>query len=257
MFDSKYGSLLTILLIAVIIGIIAVLGYFGYQWLAVNNIENAAQDAANQFDSQYPTIVVADENGVPTNDVINGTNVTPQENTNKKVMLEGYEVIGTIRIPTISLKYPILEKVTKKSLETSVAMLDTEKGLNKPGNTVILGHNYRNSQFFSKNDKLKKGDSVYIKDTSGVELKYIITDKFEADSTDASFYRSSDYSKTRVVLSTCTDDASETDKRIIIIAETANYEPKTNVEQNNQVPENGNTQVPQNGNLVNTNTVQN
>jgi len=226
MLNSKYGSLLTVLLVLVIIGIIGVLGYFGYQWLVVNNVENAAQDAASEFDAQHPTIAAADENTTIGNDIINGVNTVPDTST-KKVMLAGYEVIGTIRIPTINVKYPILDQVTKKSLETAVAMITTEKGLNNPGNSVILGHNYRNNQFFSKNDKLKIGDAVYIKDKSGMELKYKIIQTFTAKSTDASFYRSNDFSKTRVVLSTCTDDASETDERVIVIAEADNKEKNT------------------------------
>ena len=197
MFDSKHGSLLTIMLVIVIIGIIAILGYFGYQWIAVNNIENAAKDAADQFDSQHPTVLVADENGTAVEGTLNGVEVNETESTTKKVMLEGYEVIGTVRIPSISVKYPILAQVTKKSLETAIALLYTEKGLNKPGNTVIIGHNYKNNQFFSKNDQIKKGASVYIKDTTGVELKYIVKDKFEAASSDASFYQSKDYSQQR------------------------------------------------------------
>lgn len=83
--------------------------------------------------------------------------------------MAGYEVIGTIRIPAISLKYPILDEVTKKSLETAVALLYTTNGLNQSGNTVVIGHNYRNNLFFSKNDKLKKGDVIYIKDKTGIE----------------------------------------------------------------------------------------
>ncbi len=38
------------------------------------------------------------------------------------------------------------------------------KELNKPGNTVIAGHNYRNSRFFSNNKKLNIGDKIYVTD---------------------------------------------------------------------------------------------
>lgn len=243
MFDSKYGSVLTILLIIVIVAIVAIIGYFGYEIIVEESKEKASESVVEQFEQAYPTISVADENAVGTNDTTTDPNAVTGDNTiaslntvdgngggsssdggnqgttkKKKVMMEGYEVIGTIRIPAIDIKYPILAKVTKKSLETAVALLYTTNGLNQNGNSVIIGHNYRNSLFFSKNDKLEKGDTIYIKDTSGQELKYKITQKFITTSSDASFYKQ-DTDKKYVTLSTCTDDASTTDKRLILIAE--------------------------------------
>lgn len=215
MFNSKYGGVLTFLLLVVIVAIVGVLGYFGYQLFAEKKVEDAAQTAANEFDAKYATADEADSNIVLEN--LSVDNYTT--NTSSKVMLEGYEVIGTIRIPAIDIKYPILDQVTKKSLETAVALLYTESGLNQPGNTVIVGHNYRNSQFFSRNDELEEGDLIYIKDKTGTELKYKITEKFETDASDASFYKSDGSGATKVILSTCTDDASTTDQRVIIVAE--------------------------------------
>lgn len=246
MFDSKYGSVLTILLIIVIVAIVAIIGYFGYEIIVEESKEKASESVVEQFEQAYPTISVADENTVTTNSTISDPNATTEDSNTiaslntvddnggsggsssgggntgttkkKKVMMEGYEVIGTVRIPAIDIKYPILAKVTKKSLETAVALLYTTNGLNQVGNSVIIGHNYRNSLFFSKNDKLEKGDTIYIKDTSGHELKYKITQKFITTSSDASFYKQ-DTDKKYVTLSTCTDDASTTDKRLILIAE--------------------------------------
>ena len=74
---------------------------------------------------------------------------------------KGFGVLGTMEIPTTSLEYPILEKVTKKSIETAVAFL-YGSGINQPGNSVIIGHNYRNGLFFSNNKKLNIGDKIYI-----------------------------------------------------------------------------------------------
>ena len=76
-------------------------------------------------------------------------------------MYQGYNVVGTIEIPTISLKYPILERVTKESIETSVAVLQSSAGPNKVGNTTIVGHNYRNGSFFGSNDRLSLGDNKW------------------------------------------------------------------------------------------------
>ena len=37
-----------------------------------------------------------------------------------------------------------------------------EYGLNKIGNTVIIGHNYRNGAFFGSNKRLNEGDKVFL-----------------------------------------------------------------------------------------------
>ena len=228
MFNSKYSSVLTILLIIVIVAIVAIIGYFGYEIIAEKSKEKASESAIEQFDTAFPTVAAADENevqNVSTNNETLDANVTGGNGGNnsgsnsKKVMFKGYEVIGTIRIPSVKVDEPILADVTKKSLENAVALLYTTNGLNQPGNSVIIGHNYRNNLFFSNNDKIKKGDSVYIKDKTGVERKYKVTDTFESSASDAEFYKPKDVNKTTVVLSTCTDDASTTDKRWIVMAE--------------------------------------
>ena len=226
MFDSKYGSVLTILLIIVIVAIVAIIGYFGYEIIAEQSKKKAGEAAIEQFDTAHPTVAAADENAVDQNTTLSNATLNVVESNNNgnssgsnKVMMEGYEVIGTIRIPSIELSEPILADVTKKSLETAVALLYTTNGLNQPGNSVIIGHNYRNNLFFSKNDQIEEGDTIYIKDKTGVELKYSVTQTFETASSNANFYKATDLDKTSVVLSTCTDDASTTDQRWIVIAE--------------------------------------
>jgi LPXTG-site transpeptidase (sortase) family protein len=87
--------------------------------------------------------------------------------------MEKYEVVGSIKIPKTKLEIPILEKVTKRSLELSIAVFDGP-GLNEVGNTTIMGHNYRNGLFFSDNEKLSNGDNVYITDKTGTTIEYEI-----------------------------------------------------------------------------------
>jgi len=100
-------------------------------------------------------------------------------------------------------------------------MMYTTAGLNEPGNTVIYGHNYRNKLFFSRNDELQTGDEIRILDESGRKITYKIFNIFETTMTDTTFYtRTAEITngKVEVTLSTCTDDASETDRRLIIQA---------------------------------------
>lgn len=231
MFNSKYGSVLTVLLVIVIVAIVAIIGYFGYEIVSEKSKEKASDSIVEQFDTAHPTVSTADDSasdgngtegnvvGIGESDDQDSSSSSKKGNSSKKIVMAGSEVIGTIRIPAISLKQPILDDVTKQTLENAVAKLYTTNGLNQPGNTVIIGHNYRNNLFFSKNDKLKKGDIIYIKDLTGTERKYKINEKFETKSTDASFYKADNSGKRCVILSTCTDDASKTDKRLIIKAD--------------------------------------
>ena len=121
-------------------------------------------------------------------------------------MYKGFEVVATIQIPTIKLKYPILEKVTKKSLETAVAWL-YGPGLNEVGNNVIIGHNYRNGTMFSNVKNLKNGDAIYITDESGRKVKYIVYKIYRTSGDDASYMTRDTKGKREISLSTCTDDS--------------------------------------------------
>ena len=134
----------------------------------------------------------------------------------KKAYYQEFVMLGYITIPKTNVKLPILEETTPKALETSVAVLHpSNPKLNEPGNTVIIGHNYRNGKLFSNNKKLSVGDKVLIKDTTGRELTYVIYQKFETEPTDASFYNRNTNGVPEITLSTCTDDSQ---KRIIIFA---------------------------------------
>ena len=144
----------------------------------------------------------------------------PERSSSKKKMMEGYEVIGVLEIPKTNLKTNILAETTKKTLEIAVSQIYTTGSLNQPGNTVIYGHNYRNTLFFSKNDELVKGDKFYITDeATQTKKEYIITETFITTATDTSFYsRTAEdtLGKAEVTLSTCTDDADKTDRRLIV-----------------------------------------
>ena len=67
------------------------------------------------------------------------------------VNIDGYWVVGTIRIPASGIRYSIFSQPSKKALERGIGMIYTSNGINQPGNTVLAGHNYKNSLFFSKN----------------------------------------------------------------------------------------------------------
>lgn len=88
-------------------------------------------------------------------------------------------------------------------------------GLNEPGNTVIIGHNYRNGIFFSNNKKLSEGDKIYITDEDGERVEYKIYYMTTTTPEDASYINKDTGGKREVTLVTCTDDVKA---RLVIYA---------------------------------------
>ena len=217
MFESKYGKLLTVILVIVVIAIIGLLGFLGYDVFKKFTTKKTAAQVAEEFEN-----TVTDEENTTVdntivapilNEVTNEQNTTNTE-TPKKVTYKGYNVVGTIEIPKIDLKYPILERVTTKSIEVAVAVL-YGPGPNQVGNTVIVGHNYRNGSFFGNNDKLEIGDKIYITDTTGNKVEYKIYNIYETSPDDSDYMSRDTKGKREISLSTCTDNSKA---RLIIWA---------------------------------------
>ena len=221
MFESKYSKLLTVILVIVIVAILGLLGFLGYDWYQKYFLENDALAFVENYtndadDTKNENTTSEGDNTTATNplDSIERTNTVSGSSGNDIPTFKGFNVVGTIEIPAIDLHYPILEKVNKSSLETSVAFL-YGAGINQVGNSVIVGHNYRNGLFFSNNKRLNIGDTIYVTDNSKNRLTYKIYDKFETSPEDADFYSRDTNGVPEVTLSTCNDDSST---RLIIFA---------------------------------------
>lgn len=213
---NKYGNVLTVILVILIIAILIGVGLLVYNYVIKPKIENNRTiEAIAEFDRNTEEEEAVEENN-------NNTSIEPihpSENTSevqKKTYYNGFVMIGYITIPKTNVKEPILDVVTPESLNTAVAVLyPSNAELNKPGNVVIIGHNYRNGKFFSNNKNLSTGDKITIKDATGNELVYTIYQKFETTEQDTSFYNRDTNGACEITLSTCTDDAKA---RIIILA---------------------------------------
>ena len=219
----KYGKVLTIILIIIIISVIALLAYLGYDYFSKYNTEKDAENAVDTFIStatETPTATNEDNlnnsTEIASNNLLNNTNTTNSRSATKP-NYKGFYMLGTIEIPKTGAKYPVLERVTKKSLETAVAVIYPFENpvLNTEGNVVIQGHNYRNGQFFSDNKKLSKGDRIYITDLNKKKVTYTVYKVFQTSESDTSFYNRDTDGKMEITLSTCTDDSSA---RIIVEA---------------------------------------
>lgn len=235
MFDRKYGKVLTVLLVIAIIAVIGIVILFVHKKIEKDKADKETSSAIEEFDRNHgignketPTpeeTPSTDDPGEtpiiipPTGDGSGNSGSSSSGNSDGKSYYKGFVMVGYIDIPKTGAKYPILEKVSKKSLETSVVLLYPENPkLNEAGNVVIAGHNYRNSTFFSKNKTLKEGDKIYITDESGRKLAYTVYSNFQATGEDASFYSRDTGGVPEITLTTCVQNDSS--KRTIILART-------------------------------------
>lgn len=128
------------------------------------------------------------------------------ENTNKKIEMEykGYKVVGIIEIPSINIKYPILNKTNDNSMEYSITKFSGGE-VNEIGNFVVAGHNYLNGTMFGKVDQLKIGDEIKLTNLYNNTLTYEIFDIYSTDPNDTSIIESSKEGTKEVTLITCTN----------------------------------------------------
>ncbi len=128
--------------------------------------------------------------------------------------LEGYGVIGIIKIPKINIEYPILEKTDKTSLKLSITRFWGGK-VNQIGNLVLAGHNNFNDKMFGKIDKLENGDIIELTDSQLVTVKYQVFSKYVVDPDDINCILPEDENRREVTLITCINGNKE---RLIVKA---------------------------------------
>jgi LPXTG-site transpeptidase (sortase) family protein len=237
--ESNYSKVLTIVLIIIIIATLIMLGFLGFDvFEKIRNKQNA-EEGVQTFENEVSnrtrrtnTNTKNEETNSSINDRLNmignmtENTVDPNStsgggsgggNSKKKVeTYKGYPLAGKIEIPAIDLEYPLLDSRSAGAIEVAVAISYTQNGVNQPGNTVIIGHNYRNGSFFGNNDRLKNGDLVYITDMDGNRVKYEIYQINNNVAPEESSYFTKDTGGAReIVLATCTDNSKG---RLVIFA---------------------------------------
>lgn len=123
-----------------------------------------------------------------------------------------YSVVGVINIPKINCKYPIIAETTDQLMKISVCKF-WGANPNETGNLCIIGHNYKNSKFFSKVPTMVVGDIVEITDLSGKTVKYQAYDIYTVAPSDTRCTSQLTQGKKEVTLITCTND---TKQRVIV-----------------------------------------
>ncbi len=139
---------------------------------------------------------------------------TPQiaQATQKTTTGYQYATVATINIPKINVTYPVIDGPTDSAEETEELLKISPTRFwgpepNEVGNFCIVGHNYRNSRFFSKVPNLIEGDTIEITDLSGRTIYYKVYTKYQVDPTDVSCTSQLTNGRKEITLITCTDDS--------------------------------------------------
>lgn len=123
-----------------------------------------------------------------------------------------YKIISTVEIPKINVKYTVLQGETG-SLEETESLLKSSPvkyhgyDPNEVGNFCIVGHNYRNSKFFSKVPNLVVGDMVKLTDLTGRTINYEVYDKHTVEPDDTRDTTQLTGGRKELTLITCTNDS--------------------------------------------------
>lgn len=154
---------------------------------------------------------------VPTTNNSNTAAIKPKEKSSAGYT---YVVDGRIEIPKIKVDYPILSGETKSEQETEALLKMSPlkfhgPEINEVGNYCIVGHNYRNSKFFSKVPTLENGDIIKITDTTGKVEEYSVYTKYNVVPSDTTCTDQRTNGKKEITLITCTNDSKE---RVIVKA---------------------------------------
>lgn len=215
--EKKYGKLINIVLIVSAVVVVGLLGFLGYQLYQQYFINKDAGQAVNDFIGNRTATNKTNVGDVSLN--INDLDVTNGSGDPRlaKKTYKGFTMDGVLEIPKINLRYPILDRATDASMKVAVG-INYGVGLNKVGNTVIMGHNSKNGLFFSNLNKLTNGDPVYVTDNDDLKVKYTIYNMYETTAEDLDYFTRDTGGKREISLSTCLEDSSE---RLVIWAREA------------------------------------
>lgn len=202
MHNEKYNKVLTVILIVLVSAILAIIGYLGYGMYQKHVNDKETAEVLETFDKLIVEMGNQENNNEPTNLTTSGGQYIGGININS-LYYRGYKVIGKLEMPSVNLQYPILDMLKDaKAIDYSVAM-QYGAGINKVGNTIIIGHNTNNGTFFGKNKKMNIGNRIYITDIEGNRIEYEIYNKYITAGSDYSYSNQNTEGHREVTLVTC------------------------------------------------------
>lgn len=167
-------------------------------------------------------MVVLDDSNQNVNAQNQNNVATPETKKTVQTTDDGYNytTVAVVEIPSLGLSYPVLDGQANTTEETEALLKISPTKFwgpspNKVGNFCIVGHNYRNSKFFSKVPTMENGEIIKITDLDGKTIKYEVYNKYTVDPTDVNCTSQLTNGKREITLITCTDDSKQ---RVIIKA---------------------------------------
>lgn len=125
-----------------------------------------------------------------------------------------YYTVAIVKIPAINCEYTVFDKTTDELLKMSPCKF-WGPDPNEVGNFCIVGHNYRNTKFFSKVPTLQIGETIELTDLTGRTIVYKIYDKYVVDPEDVTCTSQRTNGLKEVTIITCTNDSQN---RVIVKA---------------------------------------
>ncbi|WEV63954.1 class C sortase [Bifidobacterium sp. ESL0732] len=227
-----------ILIVICLIALLVAIAWFPVRWVTNMYRESAEVSASVNRIAQWPQGKVADEyhraqaynqrivaDGQPllgefTDPFDTGNpNAKPEsekDNEYQSLLNDGTGVMGTIRIPKISVKMPIYHGTSDKVLEHGAGHLyGTSLPVGGPStNAVLSGHTgLQNALLFTRLDELKNGDIFYVQ-TLNRTMGYRVVGIHVIDPSDTHLYKVVS-GRDLVTLMTCTPYGVNTQRLIV------------------------------------------
>ena len=179
-------KVINVILIMLIIAALVVIGLIIYNYIVSEQNDNKLAEVVTEIEEQF-------SNNASTNSI---------EPAN--VQYNGYDVVGIIEIPSINIKYPIINKTNDTTMKYSITKFSGGE-INSIGNFTVAGHNNLNGTMFGKVKRLNIGDQIKMTDLYNNTVTYEIFEIYSVDPNDVSVLNPVDENTREITLITCTN----------------------------------------------------
>ncbi len=180
-------KVINVILTLLIIAAIVVIGLIIYNYVVSEKNDSNLAKVVTEIEKQF------------SNNTGNTNSIEPV-----KVQYNGFDVVGLIEIPSINIKYPIINKTNDTTMKYSITKFSGGE-INSIGNFTVAGHNNLNGTMFGKVKRLKIGDQIKLTDLYNNTVTYEIFDIYSVDPNDVSCLDSVEENTKEVTLITCTN----------------------------------------------------
>ena len=180
-------KVINVILTLLIIAAIVVIGLIVYNYVVSEKNDSNLAKVVTEIEQQF------------SNNTENTNSIEPV-----KVQYNGFDVVGLIEIPSINIKYPIINKTNDTTMKYSITKFSGGE-INSIGNFTVAGHNNLNGTMFGKVKRLKIGDQIKLTDLYNNTVTYEIFDIYSVDPNDVSCLDSVEENTKEVTLITCTN----------------------------------------------------